>query len=134
MNVFHNITCKDWILSEIHVILMNHFSISIHRNVILNAKSQCYNQNITTNFTKILFRTGYFSKFTTFIISFQYFNPSKCNCECQDSSARSQCYNQDPNVPGGPKTWDENTCQCKCAIDFKECSTGFVYDNREQCR
>jgi len=65
-------------------------------------------------------------------LSTQYFNPNKCQCECNDSNAKADCYNQ--NQYGGPlKEWNEATCQCRCVEQFRECSSGFVYDSVHTC-
>lgn len=89
-------------------------------------------QCITHHF-KILFTAKLIRTLTQpFSFYFQYFNPNKCQCECNDSSAKAACYNQ--NQDGGPlKEWNESTCQCRCVEQFRECSSGFVYDNVHTC-
>ena len=67
-----------------------------------------------------------------YVLRSQYFNPNKCQCECTDSNAKADCYNQ--NQYGGPlKEWNEATCQCRCVEQFRECSSGFVYDSVHTC-
>ncbi len=69
------------------------------------------------------------------IIALQYFNPSLCRCHCSDREAMAQCYAETANAGASDplKIWDEENCACRCAETFRECSTGYVYDQMDTC-
>merc|ERR1711971_776358 len=63
--------------------------------------------------------------------SIQDFNPDTCECECRVSDEiRHQCHSAEN---GEAKHWAEETCDCRCDVREKQCSTGTRYDYIDQC-
>jgi len=59
----------------------------------------------------------------------QQFNEYYCKCRCSNYRARSACLQQRRT-----KYWDDENCQCLCLqSQWKECSTGYVYDPIDTC-
>ena len=60
----------------------------------------------------------------------QAYDKTFCKCRCTNSEAKSRCAQERAR-----KFWDERNCQCLCRTEeFRECSTGFVYDAVDTCR
>ncbi|XP_059082951.1 uncharacterized protein LOC131880358, partial [Tigriopus californicus] len=62
----------------------------------------------------------------------QYFNSNLCRCDCQDRLEHANCILNDAGQ--GLKMWDPQNCRCRCAQSFRECSTGYIYDQLNTCR
>lgn len=45
----------------------------------------------------------------------------------------SECYRQSVGT-NAMKEWNESTCDCRCKEKYRECSTGYEYDNIDTCR
>ncbi len=61
---------------------------------------------------------------------FQDYDHHFCKCRCSNSEAKAACSQEK-----GRKFWDERNCQCVCrAEEYRECSTGFVYDAIDTCK
>merc|ERR1712223_298329 len=59
----------------------------------------------------------------------QQFNEYYCKCRCSNYRARGACLQQRRT-----KYWDDENCQCLCLqSEWKECSTGYVYDPIDTC-
>jgi len=59
----------------------------------------------------------------------QQFNEYYCKCRCSNYLERSACLQQRRT-----KYWDDENCQCLCLqSEWKECSTGYVYDPIDTC-
>ena len=66
-----------------------------------------------------------------YFFPFQYFSANLCRCECTDREAMAECFMNDE---GGQKIWDPVNCRCRCSESFRECSTGYIYDQTDTCR
>ncbi len=62
----------------------------------------------------------------------QVFAQTVCRCECTDRDAIARCYEQDDGR--GVKIWDPVNCRCRCAESYRECSSGYIYDQTNTCR
>ena len=63
------------------------------------------------------------------IAGLQMYDNYYCKCRCQTYDERRQCLQQRRT-----KYWNEDNCQCLCLTSqWKECSTGYVYDPVETC-
>ncbi len=66
---------------------------------------------------------------TTIFLSFQVYDHHFCKCRCRDSDARAKCH-----AARIRKFWDDANCRCVCRQEeYKECSTGFVFDPIDTC-
>lgn len=61
----------------------------------------------------------------------QYFNSNLCRCDCKDRLSHANCILNDAGR--GLKLWDAQNCRCRCAQSFRECSTGYIYDQMNTC-
>ncbi len=53
-----------------------------------------------------------------------------CKCRCSDGNAKTECHKQ-----RNRKFWDEHSCQCVCRPEeYRECTTGFIYDAIDSCQ
>ncbi len=71
-------------------------------------------------------------KVCLFLFRVQYFSPNVCRCECTDRSAIAACFAEDDGR--GLKVWDAVNCRCRCAQSYRECSSGYIYDQTDTCR
>ncbi len=62
----------------------------------------------------------------------QYFSANVCRCECTDREAIATCFLEDDGR--GEKVWDPINCRCRCTESYRECSSGYIYDQTNTCR